>query len=281
MSVSTSLRAAHLAPGSPCWLELASANEEAARAFYGEIFGWEFYVKRDPATISRRYTIATLGSNQSAGMYQTARDQPTGWMPHLAVANTTNTAEWVEHLGGTVTLGPVDIPDRGSILHAIDPSGAPVVFWQLTPAYSFVQNKAGAFTGVDLNTHDGTSADGFYCRLFNYTSEQIGREGIDYAEWRLEHNPVVYRYVMDTEYQSTIAPHWMVYFMINPARGTDAVAGQALMLGGHVVTPPFDTPFGRTAVLADPAGSVFSIVDHSNPVESGVGLAAVDDPYDD
>jgi predicted enzyme related to lactoylglutathione lyase len=268
-------------PGIPCWVDLAAAEEPAARAFYSTLFGWDCYVKRDPATINLRYAIATNSGLQVAGLYQAASDQPTGWMVHLAVANTVTTAEWVEHLGGTVTQGPVDIPDRGSILHAVDAGGTPVAFWQLPPDWAFGTDLPGMFTGADLNTRDGASADAFYSRLFDFTCQQIGDGRIDYAEWRLERMPVLYRYALGERYHEPLMPHWMVYFDVEPARGADAVAGHAIMLGGDVVTPPFDTPFGRTAVLRDPGGAVFSIIDHSCPVDTGAGRAEVDDPYDD
>lgn len=267
--------------GTPCWVELATSDESMARDFYGELFGWDFHVKRDPATANRRYTLAIHEDLQVAGLYQAAHHQPTGWGLHLAVHSTTTTAEWVEHLGGTLTLGPVEIPDRGRILHAVDPSGAPVVFWEAPQDWYFPSGRPGMFSGADLNTHDGLSADDFYRRLFGFTSQQIGRDDIDYAEWRLDREPLIYRYVMDPRAQGTVPPHWMIYFHADPARGTDAIAGHCLLLGGSVVTEPFDTPFGRTAVLADPDGSVFSIIDHSRPVDTGVGRAEVDDPYDD
>ncbi|ASR34776.1 glyoxalase [Prauserella marina] len=281
MSAGMPAHAPVLPSGSPCWVELAAHDETVARKFYSTLFGWDFHVKRDPATATRRYAIGVLDGMQAGGVYQASRAQPTGWAVHLAVLSTASAAEWTEHLGGSVTLGPLDIPDRGSIVHAIDPSGAPVVFWQPPWNWSFASSVPGAFSGADLNTHDGKSADYFYSRLFNYTSEQIGTDGIDYAEWRLEHEPVLYRYVMDASYRETLAPHWMVYFSADPGRGADGIAGQAIMLGGEVVTPPFDTPFGRTAVLADPGGSIFSIIDHSRPVDTGAGRAEVDDPYDD
>jgi hypothetical protein len=52
------------------------------------------------------------------------------------------------------------------------------------------------------------------------------------------------------------------------------------MLGGQVVIQPYDTPFGRLAILADPDGAVFAVIDHSRVLD-GVGRAEVDDPYDD
>jgi uncharacterized protein len=50
--------------------------------------------------------------------------------------------------------------------------------------------------------------------------------------------------------------------------GTDEAAGRAAELGGSVGAPPFDTAFGRIAVLVDPAGGHFSVV---TPVEQPAG----------
>ena len=38
--------------------------------------------------------------------------------------------------------------------------------------------------------------------------------------------------------------------------------------------------FGRMAILADPDGAVFAVIDHSRTLDD-VGRAEVDDPYDD
>jgi uncharacterized protein len=106
-------------------------------------------------------------------------------------------------------------------------------------------------------------------------------QGIDYVEWRLERQPVLYRYVMGPEYQPVTAAHWMVYFEIEPARGTDTTAGHALMLGGKIAVEPCDSPLGRIAALADPAGAIFAVVDRSVTREVWGSRAEVDDPYDD
>jgi predicted enzyme related to lactoylglutathione lyase len=278
MTAAPSALPAALPPGTPCWVELATVDERTAQRFYGELFGWEFTTNRDPVTLNRRYDLAHCRGRPAAGVYRAAERQQRGWILHLAVHNTDSTAEWVERLGGRVTLGPAHIPARGSILHALDAAGAPVVFWQAPPGWDFASGTPWTLSGADLNTHDGASADSFYCRLFNFTSEQIGRGDIDYAEWRLNGNAVLYRYVMHPA-QAALPPHWMLYFAVDPARGADAVAGHALMLGGSVLTEPFDTPFGRTVVLADPDGAVFSIIDHSRVVV-GPGRAEVDDPDD-
>jgi predicted enzyme related to lactoylglutathione lyase len=51
-------------------------------------------------------------------------------------------------------------------------------------------------------------------------------------------------------------PHWSIDFWVLDA---DGVADKAAKLGGRTVAGPFDTSVGRTAVLADPQGAVFSV----------------------
>jgi uncharacterized protein len=267
--------------GIPCWIELGCNDEPTIQQFYGGLFGWRYQLRRDPATPTGRYSVATLNGVPVGGCYRVGAGGPAGWTIHLAVQNTASTAEWVETLGGRITLGPIEIPERGNILHAVDPSGAPIVFWRPPASWAFGTGTTNTFTGADLNTHDGVAADHFYTKLFNYTSHQIGdTTTVDYVEWLLAHEPVLYRYVMGSEYQPDTPPHWMVYFEVDPARGTDAAAGHALMLGGTVVVQPYDTPFGRMAILADPDGAVFAIIDHTRVLEDW-GRAEVDDPFDD
>lgn len=281
MSLSSPESEPVLPAGIPCWVELGCLDESTIQHFYSGLFGWQYQLHRDPAAPTGRYSVATLGGVPVGGAYRVAPGGPAGWTIHLAVQNTSATAEWVRSLGGQVTLGPIDIPDRGSILHAVDPSGAPIVFWRPAASWAFGTGSVNTFSGADLNTHNGQAADYFYTRLFNYTTRQFGdSDTVDYVEWLIAHEPVLYRYVMGTEYHPDTPPHWLVYFEVDPARGTDAAAGHALMLGGTVVLQPYDTPFGRMAIIADPEGAVFAIIDHSRVLE-GWGRAEVDDPYDD
>jgi predicted enzyme related to lactoylglutathione lyase len=50
---------------------------------------------------------------------------------------------------------------------------------------------------------------------------------------------------------------WRVYFAVSDA---DAAVEQAAALGGTVLRPPEDTPYGCLAELADPTGATFSVM---------------------
>jgi hypothetical protein len=54
--------------------------------------------------------------------------------------------------------------------------------------------------------------------------------------------------------QPQLPAHWNVTFAVDDA---DAAAARAAELGGKVVVPPFDAPWVRTTVLADPQGATF------------------------
>lgn len=54
--------------------------------------------------------------------------------------------------------------------------------------------------------------------------------------------------------QPDTPPHWDVTFAVDEA---DDIAARAAELGGKVVVPPFDAPWTRMAVVADPQGATF------------------------
>ncbi|HEV7653035.1 MAG TPA: VOC family protein [Actinophytocola sp.] len=269
-----------LPAGLPCWVELATTDEQRAIEFYAALFGWVHTVGPSPATPDGRYAIATLDGVQVAGVYRGEPGLAAAWGVHLVVRDTAAAAERIGQLGGTVTAGPIDIPQRGSIVHAVEPSGVPIVFWHPPSDWQFGTGEPGTFVGADLNTHRGGVADLFFRRLLGYASVQIGDRDIDYAQWRLGSRPVLYRYVMGSEYPRDAPPHWMVYFGVDPAEGTDATVERAVRLGGTGVTEAYDTQWGRTAVVADPDGVTFSLIDRSD-IPGRRGRSRVDDPDSD
>jgi predicted enzyme related to lactoylglutathione lyase len=50
---------------------------------------------------------------------------------------------------------------------------------------------------------------------------------------------------------------WSIYFCVDDA---DAALAKVVELGGSVVAPAEDTPYGRLAQAADPTGALFKIM---------------------
>jgi predicted enzyme related to lactoylglutathione lyase len=54
-----------------------------------------------------------------------------------------------------------------------------------------------------------------------------------------------------------VPSHWSVYFGVDD---TDAALAKIVDLGGSVVQPAEDTPYGRLATAADPSGALFKLI---------------------
>ena len=57
---------------------------------------------------------------------------PSFWLPYFLVANVDASTELARSLGGSVHMGPQDIPNTGRFAVIVDPQGA--VFCLFTPA---------------------------------------------------------------------------------------------------------------------------------------------------
>lgn len=126
--------------GSLCWTELYTTDAAAAREFYGQLFGWRFEDVSMPGDTT--YTLlgpADQGEErQHGGLVQltpedlaVAGGQPY-WHPVFATADCDAALERATERGGTVQMGPEDVPGVGRLAVCLDPAGADFVL--LTPS---------------------------------------------------------------------------------------------------------------------------------------------------
>lgn len=118
--------------GAVVWSELNTRDPEAAKAFYGTVFGWSFE-EREFETGS--YTSLKAGEDTVGGMIDiTGRvpdEVPAHWLVYFAVEDTDATIEKAKGSGGEVVFGPEEISEVGRIAVLKDPFGA--VFALITP----------------------------------------------------------------------------------------------------------------------------------------------------
>lgn len=273
---------AQFVAGTPCWIDVSTSDPEASREFYGGLFGWTYEINPDPG--AGHYTNAWLDGELVAGLggVPVEPDQPVAWTLYLASADIKETAELAAASGGTLLFGPTEFPEQGSMAIASDPTGGQIGFWQLYGEWKFRGGAPGTLCWAELNTRDGAVADDFFVGLFGYQTGQHG-DGVsfDYTTWSFGDEAVLGRLQMGEEFAPDTAPHWMVYFSVAPQVGTDLAAARVLELGGSVSVDPFPSTFGRIAVVRDPAGAVFSLVDLSQRSAPVTGEANNEDPYDD
>lgn len=113
--------------GSAVWHELMTSDLDGAAAFYGALFGWTEIEALDLGEMGpyRMFGPARPGAPALAGMMARSPEMPqSSWMVYFHVPSADEAAARVPELGGTVVLGPQEIPGGGRIVTLIDPQGA-------------------------------------------------------------------------------------------------------------------------------------------------------------
>ncbi|WP_329499622.1 VOC family protein [Kitasatospora herbaricolor] len=239
--------------GAPSWAEITTAEPPAAKAFYGELFGWR--AETDPRPQAGGYTVMHLGDAAAAGLsplYGPA--QRTAWTVSFAVQDADATVARVTSAGGQVLMEPMEVLDIGRFAVVADPSGAAFSLWQArTFAGAGVFNDPGALGWVELLTRDTEGAEAFYPAVFGWTVNTVE----SYTQWGLAGDDFGGMLAMGEQFPPDLPPHWLPYFAVGDVDGT---AARAATLGGEVLMPPTTVPAGpRIAVLKDPQGAAFGV----------------------
>jgi predicted enzyme related to lactoylglutathione lyase len=249
-------------PGSFCWIELSTTDQNAAKTFYGSLFGWA--VNDIPMGPDGTYTIFKLqGGDVSAACTlrpeQRSQGVPANWMIYVAVDSADSATARAAQVGGKVLAPAFDVMDVGRMAVIEDPTGAAFCVWQAKRHVGVtVTGVDGTLCWADLSTPDQARAGKFYADLFGwklsvdtdddppsgYLHIQNGEDfigGIPPGAHRDPHTP----------------PHWLPYFQIS---NCDATAAKAKQLGAKFYLEPMTMEnVGRFAIIADPQGAGFAI----------------------
>lgn len=245
-------------PGAFCWIELGTTDQNAAKEFYGKLFGWVF--QDNDMGPGMTYTIFQLNGRDAAACYTLDPAKMAGvpphWMLYVATADADASARRAAELGGMATAGPFDVMDLGRMAVLTDPTGAAFSVWQARKNTGIgVHNEPGAFCWGQLNTIDPAKAEAFYTALFGWAAKTGSDGAMTYTEWLLGGTPIGGMMALPPGAQAP--PHWLAYFAVADC---DAMATRAAALGAKTHVPPTDIPgVGRFAVFADPQGATFAI----------------------
>ena len=247
------------AQGTPSWIEHSSPDPAASKAFYGPLFNWDF--DDQPMGDSPEagvYSVAQIEGDQVAGIgpqFADAQGAPASWGVYLAADNVDEAVARAKEAGGRVLAEPMDLDEDGRIAWVADPQGAAVGLWQASGGRGSVRaNEPGTNIWNELVTPDINGVAAFYeatVGLKAAASEQMP----DYVT--LQANGETIGGTMAPQMEG-VPNHWNVYF--NVASVDDSVA-KATELGAQTIAPAFDVPgVGRMAVLADPQGGMFNLM---------------------
>ncbi|RDE05867.1 VOC family protein [Sphingomonas aracearum] len=115
-------------PGRVAWNELVTTDSKAALGFYGDLLGWTS-TEAMPMGPMGDYSFVDCGITRlGAMMDQASPDQPKRWGFYFSIPDVDAAATQVAELGGTVLMGPMEVPGGQRIVVATDPQGCPVGF---------------------------------------------------------------------------------------------------------------------------------------------------------
>ena len=248
------------------WYELMTSDPDAAIHFYTKVVGWTA-ADQEMAQLDFRYTILSTGERGVGGLMALTEDMKAGgavpaWVGVIGVADTDAEAKRIAADGGTVHMGPDDIPNVGRFAFVSDPGGAvyeimtplpreeePAPVARMTPGFVgwhelYAANggeAAFAYYAAHHGWADTGSLDmgpmGKY-QLFAAGDEQAGG-------------------IMNKPEQMP-AGAWGFYFVVD---GLDAAVERLNAAGGKVLMGPHEVPDGSWIVQGtDPQGAHFALV---------------------
>jgi predicted enzyme related to lactoylglutathione lyase len=265
-------------PGVPCWIDTSQPDPKAAVDFYGALFGWELEDVMPPDAPGEYFIGRIRGLDVAAvGSIPEGAPRMASWNTYIWVDSADDTAAKVKEAGGGVMMEPFDVMGAGRMGAFTDPEGAVFFVWEAREHKgSQVVNEHGSNNFNNLNTRDLDGARAFYGSVFGWETLDLDRGAVmwalpGYGDHLEELSPGLRKGMEEMGaprgFENVVAginrisadqpdtpAHWGLTFAVDDA---DEIASKAEELGGTVVMPPFDAPWVRMAVIADPQGATF------------------------
>ncbi|HXP22281.1 MAG TPA: VOC family protein [Streptosporangiaceae bacterium] len=247
--------------GTPCWVDLGSDDLVRAKTFYGTLFGWET-IDGPPETGG--YVMCEFRGQPVAGIgpKMGPPEVPSMWTTYLATQDANATAARITAAGGQLIAEPFDVLDVGRMGVAADPGGAVFGIWQAGTHSGFrLANEPGSVCWNENMSRSFEPNKAFYQAVFGYEYDDMSSEDFSYATFKTTGNPLGGIGDLGTMAPAETPPHWMTYFGVSD---TDEALEIVTKLGGSVMRPAWDTPYGRMAIVGDDQGAVFALMSLSD-----------------
>jgi predicted enzyme related to lactoylglutathione lyase len=254
--------------GKVVWLDLVTPDLAAAEKFYGPLFGWTFQHLRAGDS---DYAVALLDGRPIAGLLAKAipvgEHRQSAWLTFIAVRDVDAAKRVALAHGAKVLADPSTYAMRGRQAVLSDPQGA--VFAILASSSGDPPDylaAPGEWIWSSLLTKDAGTDAAFYQELFGYdVFEAPSNDGLEHLILSGEEYA---RASANALASTTVAgdtvrrhPHWLNFVHVESVA---QMTGKVIAMGGRVlVEPHIDRGGNMLAVVADPAGAPFGLMEWS------------------
>jgi predicted enzyme related to lactoylglutathione lyase len=180
------------------------------------------------------------------------------WLSFIAVRDVDAAKKTALEHGAKVLREPHDLANRGREAVFADPQGA--VFAVLASSSGdpgdFL-SAPGEWIWSSLHTTDPDTDAAFYQAVFDYeVFEQPSSPGAQHLTFATDNYA---RASANSLSNAKALPHWMNYVRVDDAA---KMAAKVVQLGGRVVVEPRDDRHGgKVAIVSDPAGAHFGLME--------------------
>ena len=249
--------------GKVVWADLVTPDLSAAEKFYGALFGWRFQAVR---TGSSDYALAMFDGRPIGGLIQkpvpAGEHRQSAWLTFIAVRDVDGVKRTAVAHKAKVLMDSKTYEGRGRQAILADPEGA--VFAIIASSSGDSPDylaEPGEWIWSSLHAKDAGSEAAFYQDIFGYDVYDLATD--DGLEHLILSTDDVARASANQhpDGASQRHAHWLNYVRVNDANDTVA---KAVSLGGKVLVQPHpDRHGGLVAVIADPAGAPFGVMEWS------------------
>jgi predicted enzyme related to lactoylglutathione lyase len=243
------------------WFDLFTHDLQSASLFYESLFGWSF--KETSSTGKIVKTILRDGVPIANAVYIKQEDPMVNgsrWLSYISVEDVDKAVKVANKNNGTVYIKPRDLKNRGRVAIVIDPQKA--IFGLVTATggdpldSDFLVNQ---FLGSELWTTNPDDALKFYNILAGYEQKLIDIKA-DLKYRRLVVNGRFCGGLMKLPWDD-VEPAWIPYVSV---KNTLETVEKAKKLGGKIIVEKDSAvQEGSIAIIADPSGAVFAIIQMS------------------
>ena len=247
--------------GKVIFVELVTPDLAAAKKFYAGLFGWTF---RDIQAGEIAYAEAFLDGRPVAGLIHktiaAGEQRQPAWLSFFAVGDVDAARKVALQNGAKVLFEPHNIPDRGREAVFADPQGA--VFAVLASSSGDppdVLAAPGEWIWSSLITGDPDANAAFYQKIFDYEVFELpAKEGHQHLLLASDNHARASVNTLPAK-RPDVHPRWLNYVRVEDAVNMTA---KVVALGGRVlVEPQIDRHGGKIAVVADPSGAPFGLLE--------------------
>jgi predicted enzyme related to lactoylglutathione lyase len=261
-------------PGRFVWFDLVTGDPEAAKTFYGGLFGWEFSDESEAAVeysiITHRGApiggLATIEIEESKDVVESDDENeeseeaevevetvvrgPAAWLVTMAVPDLDAQLRPLFREGGILHFGPLQVQGRGRMAIASDPGGAMIALVQpVDGAPSESGLEPGRWLWVELWAEKPKDAIEFYDGWVGYRAVSVkGSQAPSYDTFFKGRTP---RAGLAEIPIREVKPNWLPYVQVSDV---DETITRAQQLGARLFARDDDA-----AILIDPLGAAIGI----------------------